>query len=194
MHRPLYSEPMSEITRRDKSEVVRFDADRKARFLFNLKLTGQLQRSAQEAGISPRTVRQHLKDDPDFKEAYDEAYEDFKEGIETEIMRRAIMGWEEPVYQQGVLAGTVRKYDSRLLELLAKRHIPAYKEKQLPTDGVPIGILVVPESQGADDWEAKHGLDPSKEVQQTRDAVPPNEEENTDGKSADSGDPPDAAD
>lgn len=147
-------------------DVVIFDADRKARFLFNLRMTGQLQRSAQGSGISPRTVRNHLKDDPDFKDAYDEAYGDFKESIETEIMRRAIMGWEEPVYQQGILAGTVRKYDSRLLELLAKRHIPAYKEKQLPTDGLPAGILVVPITQGAIDWEAQHNLDPDKEVKQ----------------------------
>jgi hypothetical protein len=140
--------------------VVRFDADRKARFLLCLRLTGQLQMSAQESGISSRTVRDHLKDDPDFKDAYDEAYGDFKESIETEIMRRAIMGWEEPVYQQGLLAGSVRKYDSRLLELLAKRHIPAYKEKHSPTDGLPIGILVVPTRQEALDWEKEHGVLP----------------------------------
>ena len=143
-----------------ENAVIRFDADRKARFLFSLRLTGQLQRSAQEAGISSRTVRQHMKDDPDFKDAYDEAYGDFKEAIETEIMRRAIMGWEEPVYQQGILAGTVRKYDSRLLELLAKRHIPAYKEKHSPTDGLPVGILVVPAQQEAIEWEKLHGVLP----------------------------------
>lgn len=147
-----YSCPMSD------NQVTRFDADRKARFLSILRLCGQLQRSAQEAGIAPVTVRTHMKDDPDFKDAYDEAYNDFKEAIESEIMRRAIMGWEEPVYQQGVLAGTVRKYDSRLLELLAKRHIPAYKEKYLPTDGLPIGILVVPESKPALEWEKDHKL------------------------------------
>lgn len=176
-----YHKAMSE------NAVVKFDADRKARFLFNLKLTGQLQRSAQEAGISPRTVRQHLKDDPDFKDAYDEAYEDFKEGIETEILRRAIMGWEEPVYQQGILAGMVRKYDSRLLELLAKRHIPAYKEKNAPTDGMPVGILVVPEQAKAVDWEKRHSLDPDMEVQQTADS-----EEEKPNESTDSGDAPDA--
>lgn len=147
------------------NELVRFDADRKARFLGLIRLTGQLQRSAKESGISPFTVKSHLKDDPDFKDAYDEAYGDFKELIETEIMRRAIMGWEEPVYQQGMLAGTVRKYDSRLLELLVKRHIPAYKEKYLATDGLPVGILVVPQDQTALDWEKQHKVLPEgKEI------------------------------
>ena len=145
-------------------DVVLFDADRKARFLLAYRLTGQLQRSAKECGISPTTVRQHMKDDPDFQDAVSEAYGDFKETIETEIMRRAIMGWEEPVYQQGILAGTVRKYDQRLLELLAKRHIPAYKEKHQPTDGMPVGILVVPSPQQVIDWEKQHGLNPDDEV------------------------------
>lgn len=136
-----------------KHEVVLFDADRKAWFLRNFKLCGQLQRSAQECGISPTTVRKHIRDDPDFKDAYDEAYGDFKEAIESEIMRRAIMGWEEPVYQQGILAGTVRKYDSRLLELLAKRHIPQYKEKHQVDHNIGGGILAVPIAQTAEEWE-----------------------------------------
>lgn len=124
--------------------LVKFDADRKLRFLMLYRLTGQLQRSARECGISPATVREHLQDDLDFRNAVDEAYSDFKELVEAEVMRRAIMGWDEPVYQQGMLAGSVRKYDSRLLELLAKRHIPEYKEKFEISGNVTAGILATP--------------------------------------------------
>lgn len=148
------------------SEIVVFDADRKARFLRNYRLTGQIQRSAQEAGISPSTVRQHIKEKPDFAEAVQEAYSDFKEAIESEIMRRAIMGWEEPVYQQGLLAGSVRKYDSRLLELLAKRHIPEYKEKFEHHHNIAPGILAVgkdPDSKQV--WEEEHGVADFEELE-----------------------------
>ena len=140
------------------NELTRFDADRKGRFLQLYRLTGQLQRAAQEAGISSTTVREHQKHDVDFRTACDEAYGDFKEAIESEIMRRAIFGWEEPVYQQGVLAGTIRKYSERLLELLAKRHIPEYKEKHEVTHTGTVGILGIPLQIGTkEDWVKRHG-------------------------------------
>lgn len=129
---------------------VKFDADRKARFLTIYRLTGQLQRAARETGISPSTVRAHLKEDLDFRAAADEAYGDFRESVEGEVMRRAIMGWDEPVYQQGMLAGSVRKYDSRLLELLVKRHIPEFREKFEIAATITPGTLAVP-AQGS--WE-----------------------------------------
>lgn len=147
-------------------DVVLFDADRKQRFLTLYRLTGQLQRSARESGISPATVRNHLKSDLDFKAACDEAYRDFKESIESEVMRRAIMGWEEPVYQQGMLAGTVRKFSERLLELFAKRHIQEYKEKVDLNLGTGGGLLVVPAPQSDKDWTAAHAAEeiPYEEV------------------------------
>src|SRR5262245_34519876 len=41
----------------------------------------------------------------------------------TEIRRRAIDGWDEPVVYQGVLTGAVvRKYSDRMLELMAKAY------------------------------------------------------------------------
>ena len=138
---------------------VRFDADLKHRFLTVFGLCGQLQRAAKETGISPSTVRAHLKDDLDFKEAYEEARNDFNEQIEREALRRAVFGWEEPVYQQGVLAGTVRKYDSRLLELVLKRTNPEYKESFTVDHNVSGGILVTPQIEAKDDWEKRHAIE-----------------------------------
>lgn len=158
-------------SRRDHNgELILFDPDRKARFLQLMRLTGQLQRSAQEAGIAPSTVRAHLKADPDFKAAHEEAYGDFKEYIESEIQRRAIMGWEEPVFQQGELAGTVRKYDSRLLELLAKRHIPEFKEKYEVNHNVSGGILVTPQQNlPAEEWAKSQEVQPDPEPEEPED-------------------------
>lgn len=136
--------------------LARFDADTRAKFLMIYGLSGQIQRSAREAGISPTTVRAHIKKNPDFAEAVGEALNDYKESIETELQRRALMGWEENVFQQGILAGTIRKYDSRLLELLVKRHIPEYKEKFEHTHNVEAGILAVPAAESKQVWEEQN--------------------------------------
>jgi hypothetical protein len=126
------------------------------------RLTGQIQRASHESGVSPATVKEHLKSDIDFRNAADEAYGDFKESVESEIMRRAIMGWDEPVYQQGVLAGSIRKYDSRLLELLAKRHIPEYKEKFEVSGSITAGILAVPAQKAWADFVEAEVVDETR--------------------------------
>lgn len=138
---------------------IKFTADARARFLDVYRVTGQLQRSAQAAGVAPSTVRQHKKDDPEFLAALEEAYEDFRESLENEAMRRALMGWEEPVYQKGEQVGTIRKYDTRLLELMLKRHIPEYKEKHQVDVNVSPGTLAVPTQDSEEDWEKRHAED-----------------------------------
>ena len=50
--------------------------------------------------------------------------------IEAELVRRAVEGVDEPVFQQGRLVGFVRKYSDRLLELAAKGTLPEkYRER-----------------------------------------------------------------
>jgi hypothetical protein len=46
-----------------------------------------------------------------------------------EIRRRAIEGWNDPVYQMGQRVGSVRKYSDVLLIFLAKRLMPEYRDK-----------------------------------------------------------------
>lgn len=145
-----------------KNHLIKFDADVKHRFLSLYRLCGQLQRAALETGVAPSTVRGHLKSDPEFKDAYQEAYRDFQEQIEREVLRRGIMGWEEPVYQQGLLVGTIRKFDPRMLELAVKRHIPEYKESFNVDHNVSGGILVIPQIESKEDWEKRHDADPKK--------------------------------
>lgn len=135
---------------------IKFTAESRQRFLAAFSLTGALQEAARAAGVSPMTVRSHLKNDPAFKDAYDEAYEDFKEALQNEALRRAIMGWDEPVYQKGEQVGTIRKYDTRLLELLLKRHIPEFKEKHQVDVNVAAGTLAVPTTDSEEEWEKRH--------------------------------------
>jgi hypothetical protein len=55
------------------------------------------------------------------------------EGIARDILvaeawRRAVDGWEEPVFQKGEEVGRVRKFDSLLLMFLIKQRDPSFRE------------------------------------------------------------------
>jgi len=86
--------------------------------------------SARAAGISRQIVYEWLEHDQDFSFAYNQAKEDAKDVLRAEIFRRAKEGWEEPVFQLGYLAGTVRKYSDTLLIFHTKALMPEYRDKQ----------------------------------------------------------------
>ncbi len=86
--------------------------------------------AAKAAGIHRTTVYDWLEHDEDFSFAYHQAKEAAKDVIRAEIFRRGHDGWDEPVYQMGYYAGTVRKYDTTLLIFHAKMLMPEYRDKQ----------------------------------------------------------------
>jgi hypothetical protein len=55
--------------------------------------------------------------------------EDFRDHIRGEAKRRAIDGWEEPLFWKGQPTGhTIRKKSDRMLELLLKAHCPEFRD------------------------------------------------------------------
>src|SRR5262249_47984425 len=66
--------------------------------------------------------------DKRFRDQMQDAYDQGTDLIRDEIRRRAVDGWDEPVFQKGELVGHIRRYDSRLLELEAKKRDPGYRE------------------------------------------------------------------
>jgi hypothetical protein len=83
-------------------EPYKFKPEAKLQFLMELANTGRKIHSAALAGVSRQTVSDHLRDDPEFQEAYDEALETYAESVRLEVRRRGVEGWLEPVYHQGV--------------------------------------------------------------------------------------------
>ena len=74
------------------------------------------------------TVQAYKKWHPQFYELW-EASRACGDGVrqerrEAEADRRAMQGWEEPVFQGGVQVGAVRKYSDKLLELQLKANNP----------------------------------------------------------------------
>jgi len=90
---------------------------------------GTVLAASKECGVSCETIRLARRDNPDFAQAMEEAWEQFGEMVAAEVKRRAVDGWEEPVFQKGELIGHVRKFSDRLLELMAKRTNAEFKER-----------------------------------------------------------------
>jgi hypothetical protein len=131
-------------------------------YLVQYAVTGRKRDAARAVGTHFNTVARQKKLDPEFAAACDDAYEMYKEQvIETEVHRRGIEGWDEPVYQGGRVVGSVRKYDSALLLAHARRHIPEYREKYQVELDVTARVLVVPGMLGMvaateAQWEEVH--------------------------------------
>lgn len=136
----------------------RFDARAQVTFLKTFALTGRIAESARAAGVSKQTVHDHRKKDEIFAELYEEALDSYRDRIESEVHRRALVGLDKPVYQKGELVGYVREYSDRMLELLAKRHIVEYSDKLEIKQAQPGGVMVIPAASISDqEWEEQEG-------------------------------------
>ena len=85
--------------------------------------------ASKRAGVARQRFYDLAKVDERFAAEWVEADAMGLDFVRDEIRRRAIDGWDEPVYQQGELAGYIRRKSDRLLELEAKRRDPAYRER-----------------------------------------------------------------
>ena len=74
------------------------------------------------ADICRDTFYRWLREDADFKKAYQAAREQAIEALEDEATRRAYEGVERPVYQDGKQVGMIREYSDTLLIFLLKAH------------------------------------------------------------------------
>jgi hypothetical protein len=115
-------------------------------YLTELATTGLKELSAQRAGLSARIINRIKAGDHEFKVLCDEAMAMYIDDVVGELHRRAVAGWDEPVFSQklGTQIGVIRKYDGKLLELLVKRHDPAFREKFEGEVKVTGGVLVIP--------------------------------------------------
>lgn len=131
---------------------TKFDRERQAVFLECFSKTGRHEESALAAGVSYETMRVWRKTDPDFAASFQAADRRYREKLRREIERRGVEGWLEPVFSGGqqvmeavldeqgealrdeagnlrLRPAKVRKFSDRLLELLAKRQDPEFRER-----------------------------------------------------------------
>lgn len=84
--------------------------------------------ACEHVGVKRKQVRHLKRVDDEFAADYREARGYANEHIVAEISRRAIEGWDEPVFHNGEIVGEIRKYDGRLLTLLAKAYVPEFRD------------------------------------------------------------------
>jgi len=108
---------------------------------------GQITMAASAAEIHRKTHYHWLKEDPEYAAMFEESKKIAAETLESEAVRRAYSGVDEPVWYQGEQCGTVRKYSDTLMIFLLKGIIPdKYRERSEHTlqgpDGGPASFII----------------------------------------------------
>ena len=107
-----------------KHKTSQLQNARQSAFLKAYAKCGVISRAAVMAKMERRAHYTWMQDDPDYPELFREAHEQAVDVLETEAVRRAVDGYEKPVWHKGVQVGTERKYSDTLLIFLMKGNKP----------------------------------------------------------------------
>ena len=78
-------------------------------------------------GLSHAELSRRLRDDEAFAKEYSLAFDDGLDSMEDEVVRRAMVGVEEPVFQQGRCVGHRTRYSDSLLMFHLEAHRPKFR-------------------------------------------------------------------
>lgn len=116
---------------------------KKRAFLAAYGRLGTVLAAAEASNVHRQSHRNWMANDPRYAAAFEAAKDESIERMEHEARRRAVAGWEEPVYHQGQVVGTVRKFSDLLLIFMLKAARPeVYRERfeHVGPGGGPIQI------------------------------------------------------
>ncbi len=113
-------------------------------FLAQLRLGWSVSKAADVAKCGRPTAYHWREVDAEFRKAWDDAYTAGGDLLEDEARRRAVDGWDEPVFQGGDQVGVVHRYSDRLLERLLKGRKPELYGEQVSVvnQSEPVEIIV----------------------------------------------------
>jgi hypothetical protein len=113
---------------------------------------GTVYHACLDIGISRKTHYDWLKDDAVYAQAFVEAKEIRCDLLEHEADRRAIKGWDEPVFYQGRACGVIRKYSDQMLDRRLKAELPQkYRERWEGSLTVPMPVTVIIQKEEAEE-------------------------------------------
>jgi len=140
-------------TTRERAEV-KFDDRLKAVYLEEIRKSGKRAIAALKAGVSCKTVKEHMKQDPEFCEAFDHAYDEYREERVKRIEAQAMKGFEEVIFSPTGEKATRKRYESNLRAMVLRAYAPElYQEKSQVDITVKSGVLLIPATQSVEDWE-----------------------------------------
>jgi hypothetical protein len=115
--------------------------DWKVVFLEALRTVPVIRQACEAAGVDRTTAWRARQADEGFADAWDHALEAGIDGAEQEAFRRAVQGWEQGVWHQGVLVGTERRHSDAMLSLVLKgrrKSVYADRTEHTGADGGPM--------------------------------------------------------
>lgn len=151
-----------------RTQSLKFDDEQKETYLVALSEHGQRMAAAAAAGVSLQCVRDHLKNDPDFAAAFDQALQAYRDKVVNVAQKLALEGIKRPIigglHKDEVVAHEM-VYATNILAMELKRVEPGYRDKQVEqaSDETP-GVLVAPaEVDSIEAWAAQYAPKPSDE-------------------------------
>ena len=114
-----------------RPEQLAQKAERQEAFLLHFGVLGNIEKSCELVGM-PRSQRVYnwRDSDPEFAQRFKEAERKAADLLEHEAYRRAVEGFERPVYQGGKQVGTTTEYsDTLLCRLLEARRPSTWSRK-----------------------------------------------------------------
>lgn len=113
---------------------TKFTPEKQEEFLRIIAETANVTRAAAAIGMGRQYMYEIRAEDADFRKLWDEAVEVGTDALEDEATRRAVEGWEEPVFYQGQQTGVVRKYSDTLLIVQLKARRPQKYRENVHTE------------------------------------------------------------
>lgn len=118
-------------TLRTNMQGIALTAQQKEKFLAKLMSSaGNVSKASRAIKISRNTAYDHKKIDADFSQAWENVIDAVADAMEEELHRRAVKGYQEPVFYKGEMIAKVRKFSDRLLEFGLKGKRPdVYRDR-----------------------------------------------------------------
>jgi len=135
----------------------KFNEEARAIFLEHFAKHGRAKHAATAAGVCSKTITTTKKHDPEFAEAYEEAYAAYRDHMIEEVYKRGVLGYQKPIYQKGELVGYETIYSDTALMAEAKRVVPEYRNNTQAEVNFSGGVLVVQDRElTEEEWLAKY--------------------------------------
>lgn len=113
---------------------TKLTSEKEAEFLTFIAETANVTRASEKIGMSRQRMYELRDEDPDFRKRWDAAVEIGTDALEDEATRRALEGWEDPVFYQGKNVSTIRKYSDVLLIVQLKARRPGKYRENIHTE------------------------------------------------------------
>lgn len=121
---------------------VRHNQQTRARVLREFAECGRIDLACARAGCNRSCHYDWLKNEPEYRAAYELARTQAADLLEAEAHRRAYEGVTKPVYQQGQKVGEIQEYSDSLLSFLLMARIPKVYGKRVELAGDPNAPLI----------------------------------------------------